>query len=462
MALALYGINVYICTSFTFFTNQMSSYIFELNDYHAVKKAEIKIDGITVLAGLNGSGKSTVARWLHHVVKVLNDYDSMVEREGVNSFMSFLSGMRRAVTSIDETGESRIMNDIYDEAKTSGITSMAETAGFYERAMVVVNKVLDNNFDKVASLDELKRYEDYFHVDISTVGNVDEYIGNAMDYLSKAYRNIVESVSEKKSARSFTEFGDKIFSIADNDIEDDSINLGFMEDGVEMITEGMFKIPLNLRNVIYIDTQKIGQAISLFGNGELSEMLNTPKSGIAPAAGAIARLIQDLIGGDVSVDKTKRSFVGSRQTYTFARKDGSSFNLRGAATGIISFSYILQLIKNGWIDDGTMLIIDEPECHLHPQWIVDYARMLVLLHKKIGAKILISSHNPDMVSAIESIARREEVQDRTYFYLSKKDENSEDRYVFHNQGNSIEEIFDSFNIAIDRINLYGECSDHTC
>ena len=117
MALALYGINVYICTSFTFFTNQMSSYIFELNDYHAVKKAEIKIDGITVLAGLNGSGKSTVARWLHHVVKVLNDYDSMVEQEGVNSFMSFLSGMRRAVTSIDETGESRIMNDIYDEAK---------------------------------------------------------------------------------------------------------------------------------------------------------------------------------------------------------------------------------------------------------------------------------------------------------------------------------------------------------
>lgn len=439
----------------------MSSYIFELNDYHAVKNAEIRIDGITVLSGLNGSGKSTVARWLHHVVKVLNDYDSIVDREGVEQFMSFLSRVRRAVVSIDETGAAKVMNDIYDEAKMTGIASVAETSELYDRAMAVVRDVLANNLNRVTDLSDLKRYGDYFYVDMSGVNSIGEYIDKAMEYLEKSYLELLESVPEKKARRSFREFADTIFSIADGDIEDDEINLGFMEDGVEMITDGGFKLPLNLSNVIYIDTQKIGQAIGLFGSGELSNMLNTSKGEIEPETEAIARLIQDLIGGDVSVNKEKRLYTGPRQTYTFVRKDGGRFDLRGAATGIISFAYMLQLIKNGWLDKGTLLIIDEPECHLHPQWIVDYARMLVLLHKKLDVKILISSHNPDMVSAIESIARREDVLGQTCFYLAEADTESDGKYIFRNLGSSIEKIFDSFNIAIDRINCYGESSEHS-
>ena len=35
----------------------MSKYIFSVSNYRAVKKAEIEIDGITVLVGENGAGK---------------------------------------------------------------------------------------------------------------------------------------------------------------------------------------------------------------------------------------------------------------------------------------------------------------------------------------------------------------------------------------------------------------------
>ena len=33
----------------------MGKYIYKLLGYHAVKEAEIKLDGITVLSGINGS-----------------------------------------------------------------------------------------------------------------------------------------------------------------------------------------------------------------------------------------------------------------------------------------------------------------------------------------------------------------------------------------------------------------------
>lgn len=428
----------------------MSSYLFELNDYHAVKKAEIVIDGITVLSGLNGSGKSTVARWLHHVVKVLNEYDSMVEKEGVEQFLSFLLKIRRVAVDLDNSPEQRNLYGVYDEANAANLKSMSETADYFDRTISLLQYAL-------LQLDqsELQRYQSFFHTILDESDKASEYVDKVTANLRNEYLNIIGNISKRKSQRNIESFSEQLFSIADNDIEGSELLINFKEDGTNLLLSDTFKIPLNLRNVIYIDTQKIGRALELFNKSELSEMLYTKRDDTNAEAKAIARVIQDIIGGDVNVKTNENTFFSPRSRYMFVSKGGDSFNLRGAATGIISFSYILQLVKNGWIDDGTLLIIDEPECHLHPQWIVDYARMLVLLNKKLGTKVLISSHNPDMVSAIESIARKEGISEQTNFYLSEKDPESEGQFVFHNLGNNIEKIFDSFNIAIERISDYG-------
>lgn len=73
---------------------------------------------------------------------------------------------------------------------------------------------------------------------------------------------------------------------------------------------------------------------------------------------------------------------------SYRRIDGKIFDLKDCATGIKSFSILQLLLKNGFLQKDTLLIIDEPEAHLHPQWIVEYARMIVLLHKEIGVKFL--------------------------------------------------------------------------
>lgn len=89
-----------------------------------------------------------------------------------------------------------------------------------------------------------------------------------------------------------------------------------------------------------------------------------------------------------------------------------------------TFAYLYQLIKNGYLDDKTILMIDEPEVHLHPQWIVEYARLLVLIHKTLGTKLILASHDPDFIAAIKAIAKREEVLRRqTSTYLPAKSKN---------------------------------------
>lgn len=43
----------------------------------------------------------------------------------------------------------------------------------------------------------------------------------------------------------------------------------------------------------------------------------------------------------------------------------------------------------------------EPEINLHPEWQVEYAKTLVDLQKEFGLKIVITSHSPYFMRAIE-------------------------------------------------------------
>ena len=58
----------------------MSNYRYQIEQYHSIGKADIAINGITVLAGVNGAGKSTLARWLYYIVNISYIYSRIKRR----------------------------------------------------------------------------------------------------------------------------------------------------------------------------------------------------------------------------------------------------------------------------------------------------------------------------------------------------------------------------------------------
>ncbi|MDO5666096.1 MAG: AAA family ATPase, partial [Bacteroidia bacterium] len=48
-----------------------------LKDIRAINSAEITLDGITVITGENGSGKSTVSKLTYNLFKINLDYDNI-------------------------------------------------------------------------------------------------------------------------------------------------------------------------------------------------------------------------------------------------------------------------------------------------------------------------------------------------------------------------------------------------
>lgn len=71
------------------------------------------------------------------------------------------------------------------------------------------------------------------------------------------------------------------------------------------------------------------------------------------------------------------------------------------STGMKSFIIIKTLLQNGSIDENGIIILDEPEIHLHPEWQLKFAEIIVLLQKEFGLNILLNTHSPYFLNAIE-------------------------------------------------------------
>ena len=228
---------------------------------------------------------------------------------------------------------------------------------------------------------------------------------------------------------------------------------GLMNAEHDSHSKGRFSGIMGLKRVIYIDNSISGSSQDKHIYNILTDpiypLINQQKS-IQKGTTLIIEELSVILGGGIVIQDGGQ---GRRELRYIRKSDGLNISIEDMSAGMKSFAYILRLLQNGYIDSETLLIIDEPEAHLHPQWIVKFAKVLVLIQKYLGAKVMVASHDPDMVAAISAMAEAEGLSDVTNFYQASKAP-GELRYCFENSGNDISRIFESFNIALDGIDSY--------
>jgi len=121
--------------------------------------------------------------------------------------------------------------------------------------------------------------------------------------------------------------------------------------------------------------------------------MNTP-SNISDLYSDVYKEIKHTIKGEI-LFKIEEGFV-------FMNESGNSIKSFNIATGIKSFGLIQLLLNSGAINPKSILIIDEPEVHLHPLWEVEYAKMIVIL-STLGIPIIISTHSPYFLWEINTL-----------------------------------------------------------
>ncbi len=103
-----------------------------------------------------------------------------------------------------------------------------------------------------------------------------------------------------------------------------------------------------------------------------------------------------------------------------------------------------MLFDGEFIDANRPLIWDEPENHLHPEWQVEFAKVLVQMYKS-GKPIIITTHSPYFLQAIRYFSAKERAEDFVTYYMAQP---TEDGFV------EMEDVTNDLNKAIDFTNNY--------
>lgn len=436
--------------------------------FRAVNEADIIIDGITLVAGENGSGKSTISKLLYFLFKTVSNYDVLVKDKLGNSLQDILKFLEIFQQEVVYTQRDRKIRDLYYREIEEIQKHMMKNEFLNEEVSKWISLIdrVEYLYANYSNLEAHQNQQDLFFGQKSVntrMNRLNRIIREVLreDLESNDYREVFQKIKDLvrdkfKEAKGkidsrptsiFTEELQKVFSA--NKLPK-KFEVYEYEDIIVSLEKSNLSISFSVDKTIYIDTPMM---ISVHDShneywDDLNELL---LDSTVVHDNDISNIIsQQIIKGDVEFDDA--IFLGD--DFKFKRIDGAIFNLLDVATGIKSFSILQLLLKNGHLNEKTLLIIDEPESNLHPQWIIEYARVIVLLNKYLGVKFFLASHNPDMVSAIRYISEKEGVLAGVNFYLAEK---VEDTFVYNYKylSKNIDPIFDSFNIAISRINKYG-------
>jgi len=222
------------------------------------------------------------------------------------------------------------------------------------------------------------------------------------------------------------------------DKKPDAIDVIFIESPLVWNLQEFFNTTVQIESRL----SQIGEEISIpypYLMKDLDYKLHTSKSNIGN--NDLVKSIKDSL-----INVMNGEFKKNEQSnmYSFHRDD-NIYDLINMATGIKYFGLIQVLIDNNRLDKNVILVLDEPEVHLHPKWQLKLAELIVLLVKN-GVKVLVNSHSPYMIEALQRYSEKEKIEDKTNFYLAEdgiigKIENSNSR--------TLSEIFEKLSEPYD-------------
>ena len=369
-----------------------------------IDSADIEIKGITIIAGLNGTGKSTVSRSLFAMFHSFSNMSRKInwEKQYAIERLFLLSNYFLETYFINE-----------------GYKNIEEISG-----------VLAGKTDKKNVYDILVRY----------FGN-HEFVEEVIDEIVKINSATDESLQNEIVSEIFLdEFNGYITNIRSH--KDSQIELKIRDFEIKVLFDYNNEL-LELKGkkelaheIVYIDDPFIidshnfskkdversflgrtGDKITNHRMSLLSHYANNKnltlidKANLKDKLRLIYKKINDTLGSDMSLFETDKDGIsGSKRT--------RGLSLDSLSSGMKTFYLIKSLIDNGTIVQNGTLILDEPEVHLHPDWQVTLAEVIVLLQREMGLHILINTHSPYFLRAIEVFSGKYDTEDVVKYYLS--------------------------------------------
>ena len=388
-----------------------------LDNFSCIKHADVTIDGITVIAGLNNTGKSTIGKALFSTFSALNDVDTKIAKQRVLEVQRIL---------FSQSGDSEVWA--------------------LRRSLFDIMELLRKNLSNSRGNYTLTDLQNDIHSCLSIPdSDKKQTIG---DILYDALREVIEWPREKV-------FEEALLTTFRNtfDGQVNTVNGGGNVASVQLIIKGK-KTTINIEqnskcnyNYGFDIVNKAVFIATPYATDELNTYLyydpNDGDSSFATPGEHLRILLSQYIKrmADVS-GALGRSITKEKLSELFSilhkivpgtiKREGGRFSLlaqdgkqdisfRNLSTGIKAFIIIRMLLEAGLINKKDVLILDEPEIHLHPKWQLTYANLIVLLQKLFDLSIVITSHSPFFIDAINQYTKLHDTATQTHYYYAKRE-----------------------------------------
>lgn len=472
--------------------------IFSIKNIGIIKSADVKMDGLTVISGANNSGKTTVGKALYSIVSATEDlkekqdidqaeaiYNRIRKIADVFSHLMRAYDRRSLFFSFDMETAKDIVEEIWyiKNEDYRGQNNFAYYKvllyEFYEK--IVTDEFLDLALkdikDKKGLSLELQR-----KIKIEWKENKDSALKqckSAMDFISSVQSSkefalkmidralqeeflgqvqsmtLMNEIEEESSLRLREESGKEFFNISLNDhsvnmqrsrFEESYFKQGYFVDDPYVIENNMpmFRF-MRMRNrttgkMSYTEStvlphrEKMNQWLKINIQAEkgISESLYKDKQ-IADVMEKINAIVPGNISKDTYIDSGRRIKVGN------------------LATGSKVFSIIKNILEKGNIDEESLLVLDEPESHLHPRWINALAEVLVLLVKECNITVLLTTHSPNFLLAIDALMRKYDIRKNCHFYQTEKLED-DFRVQYVEKTDDLDEVYAEYARVFSQMN----------
>ncbi len=429
----------------------MAGEYIQIKNIGRIKEAYVKLDGLNIITGKNDTGKSTIGKVIFSIVKAINrykeDFQSNKEENIFKLVENLYFTLRRNIATSQEFVDMKILffpPDFMEEIRQLIDNNYNDE---------IINNVLEKRRKFIEINIEKEKQEEYYKI-IDKINSILSEKGyrseQIIDALNKAFVSEFRSELLPKNAKNKnSEIGyysvNKIFEAV---IEKNIVRKLSLTDEILFKDVTYVESPVYLQLAGIIDNADTLFDIDLDKDRRL--VRNKPQTSLH---------IKDLINKlklskyfpDFQTENIEllsritqiiegRFFYDDEQSeFKFEKQGSSTIQAINTASGVKAFGIIQLLLEANTLDERSLLIIDEPENHLHPEWQIKYADIITELVRE-NISVIINSHNPYMIQALNYFVKKKDLKNYTKYYLTEKD-NDLQLVNFKDITNDVDSVF---------------------
>ena len=385
----------------------------KIQNFAKIKEANIVIDGITVIAGENALS-NLEEKILKERLKEIESTNRAIIQDNVVEAGIPRSMVLRSVGNISRKINAQIKEELDSDFLISENTLFKIVENAVETWFQLVDK--DQKYDWSDMIEKICK-------NTNEILNLPEDI-IVLEIISRYFNNVFYSQIQPLTAEK-----DKK-TVLSLDIKEKQEKLFFDNNECRELQDNI-KIT---HKAIYIDNPFVVDELSKYRydaaspmNELLVELLTSPQDGVMDGVietvrakeklNDIYKTLQNVIDGDIVLN------AGNDEYYLKKSDFSEPISIHNLSTGMKSFVILKMLLEKGGLKEKDVVILDEPEIHLHPQWQIAYAELIVLLQKYFDLSVVVTTHSPYFVDAINLFSCKYKTDSKVNYYLSSNIEN---------------------------------------